>query len=63
MCMEAPVSTYLIRPLRPLAVVCRQLGRDDHGRACAQCLLRDLCDPEKSTAPAEPLTLVLAAAP
>jgi hypothetical protein len=54
--MKAPVSTYLTRPLRTLAAICRQLGRDDHGRACESCLLRDLCDPEQRDLPAEPVT-------
>jgi hypothetical protein len=35
---------YLNRPLRTLAAVCRAIGRDDNGRACAQCALRDMCD-------------------
>jgi hypothetical protein len=61
--MEAPVSTYLTRPSRTLAVVCRQLGRDDHGRACAQCLLRDLCDPGKNGGAADPLNPALSTAP
>lgn len=54
--MKAPVSTYLTRKLRTLAAICRQLGRDDHGRACATCLLRDLCDPAKAAASQEPLS-------
>jgi hypothetical protein len=61
--MEAPVSTYLNRPLRTLGTVCRKLGRDDKGHACPDCVLRDLCGPEQYTAPAEPLTPVLSAAP
>jgi hypothetical protein len=35
---------HLNRPLRTLAAVCRAIGRDDNGRACAQCVLRDMCD-------------------
>jgi len=61
--MKAPVSTYLSRKLRTLAAVCRQLGRDDHGRACAQCLLRDLCDADSTAAASEPLSPALSAAP
>jgi len=34
---------YLTRPLRTLAAVCRAVGRDDNGRACAKCPLRDMC--------------------
>lgn len=40
----AQVSMYLNRPLRTLAAVCRAIGRDDDGRACARCPLRDMCD-------------------
>ncbi len=61
--MKAPVSTYLTRKLRTLAVICRKLGRDDEGRACAACTLRDLCDPEKPGADAEALTPALSSAP
>jgi hypothetical protein len=57
--MKAPVSTYLTRPLRTLAAICRQLGRDDHGRACATCLLRDLCDAENPAVSQQPLTPAL----
>lgn len=58
--MKAPVSTYLTRKLRTLASVCREFGRDDGGRACAQCLLRDLCDPEKPAPLQQPPTPALA---
>jgi hypothetical protein len=57
--MNAPVSTYLTRKLRTLAVICRKLGRDDGGGACTACALRDLCDPEKPGAEVEPLTPAL----
>lgn len=61
--MKAPVSTYVTRPLRPLAVVCRQLGRDDHGRACTTCALRDLCDPKRQPLPAESISAIPGARP
>jgi hypothetical protein len=35
---------YLTRPLRTLAAVCRAVGRDDNGRACTKCPLRDMCE-------------------
>jgi hypothetical protein len=54
--MEAPVSTYLTRPLRTLTAVCRRLGRDDNGGACAGCTLRDLCDPDKTATSQQPLS-------
>lgn len=60
--MKAPVSKYLTRQLRTLAVICRKLGRDDNGRACAACTLRDLCDPENQGAEAESLTPALSIA-
>jgi len=45
--MQAPlkplVSTYLCTPVRTLYAVCREIGRDDHGRACAACPLQDIC--------------------
>ncbi|GEM_PF-6837934 len=46
-----PFSQYLARPVRSLRVVCRATGRDDDGRACATCAIRDLCE-----RPAEPQT-------
>jgi len=61
--MKAPVSTYLTRPLRTLAAICRQLGRDDHGRACAACTLRDLCELGKTGDAAEVLTPARLTAP
>jgi hypothetical protein len=38
-----PVSPYLNSPHRSLYDVCRTLGRDDHGRACAACRLLVFC--------------------
>jgi hypothetical protein len=37
------VSAYLCSPARTLYAVCREAGRDDGGRACATCLVRDIC--------------------
>jgi len=54
--MNAPVSQYLTRPPRTLAIVCSALGRDDRGQACAECVLRALCDPEKTVTSPQPLT-------
>ncbi|HEX3885159.1 MAG TPA: hypothetical protein VHW66_21065 [Stellaceae bacterium] len=50
--MDAPISQYLTRPLRTLAAVCHALGRDDYGRACTECVLKDLCDPQSEQQPA-----------
>jgi len=36
-------SAYLLTPRRTLQAVCRAMRRDDQGRACAACDLRDLC--------------------
>ena len=54
MAMQVPlkplVSTYLCTPVRTLYAVCREIGRDDHGRACAVCPLQDICAADRSTA-------------
>lgn len=36
-------AEYLSVPKRTLYDVCHSLGRDDAGRACALCPVRDLC--------------------
>jgi hypothetical protein len=38
-----PKSAYLNSAPRTLYDVCRTMGRDDDGRACAACPLRGLC--------------------
>ena len=38
------VSPYLLRELRILRDVCRSTGRDDGGRLCPQCCVRDFCE-------------------
>ena len=37
-------SAYLRLPARMLYVACREVGRDDGGKACARCLVRDICE-------------------
>jgi hypothetical protein len=44
------VSHYLCSPLRTLYAVCREAGRDDHGRACPACPVREICIAERKRA-------------
>ena len=61
--MNTPVSRYLIRPQRTLAAVCRAQGRNDHGRACATCLLQEVCDPREEQSGAGEAVIPLSSAP
>lgn len=38
------LSPYLANEPRILREVCRAVGRDDGGRHCASCCVRDLCE-------------------
>ena len=48
-----PVSKYLVRPRRSLQAVCRATGRNEEGRACPACPIRDLCQPDTQDARAD----------
>jgi hypothetical protein len=41
---SVPTSHYLAHRNRTLRTICRELGRDADGRACAACELRTLCE-------------------
>jgi hypothetical protein len=41
-----PVSPYLASPVRTLRDACRESGRDDGGRLCPDCCVKDLCEAE-----------------
>lgn len=41
---EIDTSPYLRHAPRILRDVCRTMGRDDHGRACATCSVRAFCE-------------------
>jgi len=41
---ETEVSAYLCFPPRLLYDACREAGRDDHGKACGTCPVRQFCD-------------------
>jgi hypothetical protein len=40
------VSAYLLSPVRTLGEACREVGRDECGRRCPSCPLRELCQNE-----------------
>ena len=37
-------NLYLTVPVRTLYDACHSLGRDDNGRRCPTCAIRDLCE-------------------
>ncbi len=45
-----PGSRYLSSPARTLHDACREAGRDNGGKACPGCPVRDLCEAEAGRA-------------
>jgi hypothetical protein len=41
-------NLYLTVPTRTLYDACHSLGRDDNGRRCPICAIRDLCEAQNS---------------
>ena len=48
--LAEPGSRYLTMRLRTLYDVCRDGGRDDDGRACPSCAVRDICVADRARA-------------